>query len=191
VQMLTDLQWENTTLVTRVKELEAQLENAQETNQREYLALQALQQERQDMTQRRSSSVLIGSLADELEDAEAEVAYVDDDGDGDYPLPRDSSSPKSAMSPEPSEERDAAREFFFLSVLCIQHTDGRKLDHLTTAFTQTLWERAKEERVQFYDYTAWINKHVAIEPTTRVTRDKTLALSPVAVTLPPRQIEPL
>ena len=72
------------------------------------------------------------------------------------PTPERSSSHRStplkatASSRLPSEGRDADFEFFALTLLCVKINGARKMESLYTISTQDLWNKAKQEDIQFH-----------------------------------------
>jgi hypothetical protein len=57
-------------------------------------------------------------------------------------------------------ERDAAFEFFALTLLCVKLHSGIKDDGLYTLRTQDLWQKAQEAHVPFHKYYAWLEDQI-------------------------------
>jgi hypothetical protein len=173
VQVLADLQWENASLLERVQELESQLHTTHAAGERDQDILTALQQDLLYERQQRRNA-----------DAGGDFENMSEVIESDFPLPRDqevivspppppppaaASSSSSVLSPaaaarsqEMANERDAAQEFFSLTMLAVRLNFGQKLDSLSTVTTQALWQRAKETKVQFYEYYAWIEEQLTL-----------------------------
>jgi len=181
VQLLAELQWENASLANRAQDLETQLESVREANHKDHQLLQALQHEqrldrdkhKQKQHQPRGSDDDDDDDGDDGNEFE-NLGNLQAISEPDFPLPLYDEEfvvppppPPPPLSPPMTmmtrdQERDAAFEFFSLTILAVKVHFGQKVDSLLTVSTQDLWLRAKEQSVQFYDYYSWIEDQMTL-----------------------------